>query len=441
MVGVVLIGISTLLSNPEYLQFSVLAGFIPPLVFITGVLCATPLFTETCIRLLQRYAEMNACIPLSLASSHILATLRRTAVSIAALSVTLGTALSIVVLIHSFRSTVSGWIAAVTTADLYISANEQARGSSAALPTDLQAFVKSLSGIRAIDSVSAIQQSIDGAPAEIRASGFGILASEKRLPLFAGTLPASFPEDETVAFVSEAFARKHGTTLESSLTLYGEHESRTFTVLGIFQDYTTEHGVVLISRRNFSSLFPLQKPTGISLYVQPDVSVSDLADKIETEFNEAGILIRDRQALRSYVQEVFDQTFKVTYVLQAVTLCIAIVVLINTTLMLILERSNDIAVLRAIGVSATSIRRMLTLETLLIGSVATGVGTITGTGLSLFLVYVVNVFFFGWLVSFSIPWVTVLSMILSGLVLSIVIGATCSLRQRTTTLQAGGVHE
>ena len=51
---------------------------------------------------------------------------------------------------------------------------------------------------------------------------------------------------------------------------------------------------------------------------------------------------RPNQGLRRHVMEVFDQTFRITYALQAVSITVAILGIINTLAALTLQRGREI---------------------------------------------------------------------------------------------------
>jgi putative ABC transport system permease protein len=67
------------------------------------------------------------------------------------------------------------------------------------------------------------------------------------------------------------------------------------------------------------------------------------------------------------------------WVVSLITLSIAVVVVINTLLMSVVERSQEIGVLRAVGWRASSIFALVAAE----GMILTAIGTVLGVGLGL----------------------------------------------------------
>jgi putative ABC transport system permease protein len=71
---------------------------------------------------------------------------------------------------------------------------------------------------------------------------------------------------------------------------------------------------------------------------------------------------------------------------------------------LVLERTRDLGVLRAIGASRKQVSHLMLVEAGFLGLVSSGVGLLSGIGLALVLTFVINRVFFGWTIDLSFPW-------------------------------------
>ena len=100
---------------------------------------------------------------------------------------------------------------------------------------------------------------------------------------------------------------------------------------------------------------------------------------------------------------VFDQTFEVTYALEAIALAVAMLGIANTLAALILERRPELAMLRFVGASRGQIRQIVVMEAGLIGVLGSAIGVALGLVLSLLLIYVINFQSFGWTIQFALP--------------------------------------
>jgi putative ABC transport system permease protein len=107
--------------------------------------------------------------------------------------------------------------------------------------------------------------------------------------------------------------------------------------------------------------------------------------------------------IRTEVMRIFDQTFVITYALLAIAVIVAVLGIVNTLAALILERTPELALLRILGLSREELRRMILLESSILGLIAVGVGLAIGYVLSWILIYVINKQSFGWTIEFHAP--------------------------------------
>src|SRR5947209_20104760 len=107
--------------------------------------------------------------------------------------------------------------------------------------------------------------------------------------------------------------------------------------------------------------------------------------------------------IRAEVMKIFDQTFLITYALLAVAIVVAVLGIVNTLAALILERTRELALLRVLGMTAAEVRRMLVLESTVLGITSTVAGLAMGYVLSWILIFVVNQQSFGWTIEFHTP--------------------------------------
>jgi putative ABC transport system permease protein len=103
------------------------------------------------------------------------------------------------------------------------------------------------------------------------------------------------------------------------------------------------------------------------------------------------------------VLRIFDRTFAITWALELVAITVAVLGIVATLVTLIVERRRELAVLRLVGAERWQIRRMVVIESAIVGGVSQLIGLGVGIALSLVLVYVINVQSFGWSIQFHLP--------------------------------------
>ena len=162
----------------------------------------------------------------------------------------------------------------------------------------------------------------------------------------------------------------------------------------------------------------------IVVYLKPGTDRTRARIALERQFGpKYGAFVVTNSEIRREVMRIFDQTFTITYALLGVAIVIAVLGIVNTLSALILERTRELALLRAGGLSARELRTMIVLESSLLGLASTAAGLVMGYALSWILIHVINKQSFGWTIDFHTPValiaaslaVTFLSSALAGL--------------------------
>jgi putative ABC transport system permease protein len=115
------------------------------------------------------------------------------------------------------------------------------------------------------------------------------------------------------------------------------------------------------------------------------------------------LLITLNRELKANVMRIFDRTFAITWVVEAIAIAVAVLGIANALLALVLERRRELGILRYLGASGRQLRRLVVFEAALLGLLACAAGLLLGVALSLVLIYVINRQSFGWTIQFSLP--------------------------------------
>ncbi len=418
--------LAALTSRRALLEQSIYAGFFPPTFLLLGMAALTPLGLRLMLTCGRHVLRPLLGAEILLAMDHIQMTLRRNSVAVAALVIATGMFIGLSVMILSFRRTVEDWIAHITTADVYVGTRTSVAGpSSGTLPPDVVDFLKSYPGASDYDWVSTAKVRIGEREVRVTGARFENIARYERLLLkepMTRTALEDLTRAENTVLVSEPFAERNGVNAGEKFLLPGLEAPIEVTIGNIFYDYSSDQGLVMIPDTLFERVFAEKRKQGVSLYLRPGESAEKVRDEIAARFPGAALTVRSNRNLREEVLRVFDDTFKITYALQGIILAISTLTVVNTVLMLMLERKREFAVLRAIGASRWSLAKMVSYESLLLGLAAAIGALVLGLLLALVLVYVVNQFFFGWSTRFVVPVPQVALTVCGVLMLSFVSG-------------------
>ncbi len=123
---------------------------------------------------------------------------------------------------------------------------------------------------------------------------------------------------------------------------------------------------------------------------------------------------------------IFKAALAMMYVMMAAMALPALIAMMNTLAINVIQRTREIGVLRAVGSTRKQIRRMILAESLLLALFGTGLGILAGVWLSYVLVGAMN--FSGFVMQFNFPWGGVLAGLAVGLIFG-VLAATLPARQ------------
>jgi len=340
-----------------------------------------------------------------LAAQNLVRSLFRNAVTIAALGSAAAMLVSVSIMIFSFRSTIDRWINRRLVADLFItSAQNEIAGFQNFVSPDLIAFLRHLQSIDALDSYRDYEVELNGSPVALGV----VQGAGRNRPQFVGDSDAEklrkWHEADTV-IASEPLAQRFKLQTGQSLQLTTPAGPKSFTVVGIFYDYTRDSGLLLMQQSSFEKYWHDPRVHSIGVYLKNGTTPQQVIEQIRNGYPKSdAYAIHSNRELRASVDRIFDQTFAVTYLLRGIALVVAVVGITLNLTVLVKERERELAILRAIGTSIWQIAGLVLVEAFLLAALSVGIGIVAGCALAFVLTEVINKTFFGWTIPLQIPW-------------------------------------
>jgi putative ABC transport system permease protein len=351
-----------------------------------------------------------------LAVAQLRGTARRATVSVAAVLVSFSLMVAMAIMVFSFRLSLEAWMARILPADVYLRVGFNTPG--AYLDLDAQRMIAALPGVKRVEFLryrdvllpgermpfTVIARPID------EASAATILPLRRRdpHPAPAGTMPV---------WVSEAAVDvRHldaGRVFDLPL---GDRVVRA-SVRGIWRDYDRPGGAAVVDRKLYSNISGDRNATtaAISLArgVETDAFIGNLRESVRAT-GDYDVAVPAQ--IRAKSLAIFDRTFAVTYVLEAVAVLIGLFGISASMSAQVLARRGEFGMLRHLGVTRREIARMLAFEGGALGAIGVGAGLAIGALVSLVLIFVINRQSFHWSMDIHVPWtlLTVLSVLLIG---------------------------
>jgi putative ABC transport system permease protein len=344
-----------------------------------------------------------------LALGHFAQSLHRNAVTIASVVVALAMVVGISTMIFSFRTTVQEWLERSIQADLVIAPAENlVIGNRELIRPEVEKIVAHLPHVT-YDSFREMRVQLDGEPVKLATVRLAITRDIQRLSFEQGDPKQAFADaiDHGAVLVSQPFARRFHLGLNDSIALDTPTGHHSYRIAGVYIDYTTEGGVILVDWSTFKRDWQDDRINGLALYLDHKSALTP--EQIKTQLRPrlapyGDYLIKSNRELREQVFRIFDQTFAVTYLLQTIGLLISALGIFLSLTILVAERRREISILRAIGASQKQIRELVLWEAGFIGFLGAALGVAAGLVLAAVLSYVINIAFFGWTIEWATPW-------------------------------------
>ena len=378
------------------------AGFVALFLLVLGFALLAPYAMVVLLRIVQPLAGRMGGDLARVAVRGVGAHLSRTGVAVAALMVAIAATAGVGVMVDSFRRSVDDWLSLTLRADIYISV--PGVGNLRAMGPEAIARIRETPGVAELSMGRRLQIEMDDGQVDVLAihmapqsyAGFRLLTGEPTRTW------RQFDEAGAV-LVSEPFAWRRRVEPGQSVRLLTASGFRAFEVAGVYRDYGSDQGVVLMSRQTFARYWKDAAVTTLGVYAEPGADLAALRGLLEVAARgEQSLDIHSTGAIRALSLEVFDRTFTITNVLRLLAVVIAFVGILSALMAIQLELGREFAVLRALGLTRAQLFGIAQSQTGLLGLAAGLLALPLGVLLALILVEVINRRAFGWSLDFHV---------------------------------------
>lgn len=402
LIGLVLLRVPT---TNLYVSFGALfcivigSALFTPIVLIILMRLAAPLTTRL-------FGVLGRMAPRAVTRS-----LSRTSIAVAALTIAVSVIVGVSVMISSFRTTVSDWLDTTLGADIFIS--PPLLTVISATPNTDPKVATLVSKAEGVDHVATVREVNVIAPDYPDLPPVNLLAiSEdtsggKRNFIWNNAPNGDYRKAITDGYlaVSEPFAFHRGITPEhNTLKLLTDKGEQTFTIVGVYYDYSTDQGSVFMADPVYRSFYNDPYTTNVAAFLKPGVDRQKVIDTLQTETLKGyDLRVQSYKDLRTGVFTIFEQAFSITIALQLLATVVAFIGVLSALMSLQLEQTRQYGVMRATGMTPFQLWRYTLIQTGLMGFTAGVLALPIGLALALVLIYVINVRSFGWTMQLHLP--------------------------------------
>jgi putative ABC transport system permease protein len=297
---------------------------------------------------------------------------------------------------------------------------------SSAVPASVTSAARSVPGVQSVASLSMVNVHIDTFSTSATATTTAALGDNFVVSMYEGGV-AGLSRDSVLVDRTTASARGWhvGDALHATV---GTLSGRRLTVGGIFNDSQAFGGHLIVDRTLYAEAVPAGQRADllVLLTTVPGADLALVRSQLVTLVKPYLVVsVQDGSEFADAQGAQIDTVLNLLYVLLLFSIVIAILGIINTLALSVLERTREIGLLRAIGLRRRQLSGMITIEAIATAVFGAVLGTILGLGLGISLQRGLQS---QGLTTLGIPWGLILVMLLASVVVGILAAALPSIR-------------
>jgi len=390
------------------------------LVSFIGVALLTPIISRPIVSLLGRIFSWS--VPGKLGRLNSARNPRRTAVTAAALMISVALVTGMSTVFSSATKSIDKAVSTQLKAELIIAGQQ----NSPLPPTFDKTVVAKAEQVPGVKEVAAFYYE----PARVDGKGTFAAAVNNLSSVreVLGLQPKSGSMDalsDNQVVVDDKTAKDWKLSLGSTVPIqFSRGEEQTFTVSGIYKKGDTANGFLLPD--TVTKNFRKDAPNQAFIQLDPGASVSSVESQVDTLLKDSPeVVVQDQSAFVKQTTSFFDTILRMIQILLALAMVIAVLGIINTLALSVIERTRELGLLRAVGLRRSQTMRMITVESVVISLFGALLGIVVGAGLG---AAVVQALKGEGITELAFPWALMSGYVVLGAIIGVVAAVLPAIR-------------
>ena len=402
-------------------------------VTITGAVGATMLAGPAARLVIRPLAHVLARLtPASgrMAADALLGHARRTAGTVAVLSVSLAFVLGTAGYLRAIRVAVERWVGNVVTADLVVRASTGLGPTAVRLSASTGDVIARVAGVASVVSYRNERIRYGGRDVALVVVDGKSLGDRSGHEVVAGD-PAAFTTalpERGACVISDNFVRRFGVGVGDTLTLDTPSGPLSFPIAAVIVNFISDRGTILIDRSVFVDRWKTDQVDAFHVAIAPGAESARVRSDLRAALASAGpALISTRAEFVAEVRDALDAFQVLITAVVTMALVIALMGVMTSLWVSAVERTRDIGILKALGAGHRQIGGAVVWEALGLVAGSLVLGLPLGSLLSWFLRASVSEHYAGFRFPAAYP-VDTLVVVLVALPIVAVLGASLPAR-------------
>jgi putative ABC transport system permease protein len=223
---------------------------------------------------------------------------------------------------------------------------------------------------------------------------------------------------QTGAFVDDKYAKKHDLHIGSPLTLETPTAKHLHVkVDGVFKlpKGGSPFGTVTISNALFDANYVDPQNEMAFANIKGGVTDANTAALNKAIADFADAKIQTQQQFKANFEKPLNNILSLLYVLLALSVVVSVFGIVNTLVLTVFERTREIGMLRAVGLTRRQTRQMIRHESIVTSLIGAALGIVVGFFLGLLVTHALS----DEGIVFAVPWLSLLIFVIAAIIIGI----------------------
>jgi len=272
-------------------------------------------------------------------------------------------------------------VGSALNADLFVSSSQTLSSGSYKFPASMAAELASIKGVDEVEGARTARINYQGELILLKAVELNNVARRSPRRAVEGNIDEMFRRAAAGEglIASENFAIMRGVRLGDSIDLPSPGGELKLPIVGVIRDYSDQEGSVMMDRETFKKYWNDDSVDFFRVYLSPGVLPATVKEAVLTKYaGNRRLFVLTNQGVRQYITRLTDQWFGMTWIQISIAVLVAILGIVNSLTVTIVDRRRELGVLQAVGGLRSQVRGAIWMEAVAIALISVILGLTLG---------------------------------------------------------------
>jgi putative ABC transport system permease protein len=348
---------------------------------ILGGLLLTPALALWLARALRPLLKWLRPVEGALAADSLIQAPRRTSATVAALMLSLALVIALGGLAGASYTSISDWVDTALNPDLFVTPTTSLINRNFRFPASMADGLRAIPGIDEVQPIRSGRIMFMGRPVTLVALSVDRWNKRARREAVQGNTDEMYRRAAAGEglIVADNLAGLCGLKVGSMLEIAAPKGLVQLPVAGIVGDWSDQAGTIFIDWPVYIKYWNDDTVTTFRVYLTKGASAQAVKEAILSKFaGTSRLFVLTNDDVREYISRITGQWLGLAYSQIVVAILVAILGIVNTLTVSIIDRRRELGVLQAVGALRSQLRHTIWMEALSIGAVGLVLGLVLG---------------------------------------------------------------